>query len=62
MDAPSDMYIFPRCFNMPALMWGPKGAGAHQADEFVELDSLVEAARVLLHFVCRWCGVKAARA
>jgi len=62
MDAPSDMYIFPRCFNMPALMWGPKGAGAHQADEFVELDSLVEATRVLLHFVCRWCGQKAARA
>jgi acetylornithine deacetylase len=62
MDAPSDMYIFPRCFNMPALMWGPKGAAAHQADESVELDSLVEATRVLLHFVCRWCGVKAARA
>ena len=54
MDAPSDMYIFQRCFNTPAIMWGPSGANAHQPDEYLELESLVEATRVLLRFVFIW--------
>lgn len=58
LDAPSDMYIFQRCFQMPALMWGPSGGNAHQADEFVDIESLVQAARVLLQMVHRWCGVE----
>ncbi len=61
LDAPSDMYVFQRCFDIPAVMWGAAGANAHQADEFVEIDSVVEAASVLLRFVCRWCGVGAER-
>jgi acetylornithine deacetylase len=59
LDAPSDMYVFQRCFQIPALMWGPSGANAHQADEYVELDSLAKAARVLAHFVANWCEVQA---
>ena len=62
LDAPSDMYIFPRCFNTPAMMWGPSGSGAHQPDEYVEIDSLFQATRVLTQFVSRWCGVEATRA
>jgi acetylornithine deacetylase len=58
LDAPSDMYVFSRCFGTPAIMWGPSGGGAHQANEHVEVDSLVAATRALAHFVCRWCGVK----
>lgn len=58
LDAPSDMYIFQRCFHMPALMWGPSGGNAHQADEFVDVESLVQAARVLLRMVHRWCEVE----
>jgi len=58
LDAPSDMYIFQRCFNMPALMWGPAGGNAHQADEYVDLESLVQATRVLLRMVHRWCGIE----
>ncbi len=61
LDAPSDMYIFQKCFQIPALMWGPEGGGAHQADEYVDIPSLVESTRVLAHFVCRWCGVENAR-
>jgi acetylornithine deacetylase len=57
LDAPSDMYVFPRCFDTPAIMWGPSGSGAHQANEYVEVDSLVAATRALAHFVCGWCGV-----
>jgi acetylornithine deacetylase len=59
MDAPSDMYIFQRCFDTPALMWGPSGANAHQANEFVEIESLWRATQVLAHFVVRWCGIEA---
>lgn len=58
LDAPSDMYIFQRCFQMPALMWGPSGGNAHQADEYVDVESLVAATRVLLQMVHRWCGVE----
>jgi acetylornithine deacetylase len=59
LDAPSDMYIFQKCFDMPALMWGPSGGNAHQADEYVELESLVQATRALLQMVDRWCGIEA---
>jgi len=61
LDSPADMYVFQRCFGIPAIMWGPGGGGSHQADEFVELDSLFEATRVLLHFVVRWCGNEGTR-
>jgi acetylornithine deacetylase len=57
LDAPSDMFIFQQCFNTPAIMWGPHGGNAHQADEYVEIESLFTAARVLLRFVGRWCGL-----
>ena len=62
MDAPSDMYIFQNCFHTPALMWGPSGDNAHMADEFVDLDSLFAATRVLLRFVSNWCGLDLERA
>lgn len=58
LDAPSDMFIFQQCFKTPAVMWGPHGGNAHQADEYVEIDSLFTAARVLLRFVGRWCGLR----
>lgn len=58
LDAPSDMYIFQKCFKIPALMWGPVGGNAHQADEYVELESLFQAARVLLRMIHRWCGLE----
>ena len=60
LDSPADMYIFQRCFGIPALMWGPFGGNAHQADEFVDLDSLFEATRALLRFVVQWCGTEGA--
>jgi acetylornithine deacetylase len=59
LDAPSDMYIFQRCFDTPALMWGPAGGNAHRADEYVDVDSLFEATRVLLRFVSAWCELEA---
>lgn len=44
-------------YGVPALAWGPKGAGLHGPDEYVELDSAIEAARTLAVFAVQWCGV-----
>ena len=56
IEAPCDMYVFHQ-FGIPAILWGPAGENTHSVDEYVEIDSLVKAAQVLLNFVCRWCGI-----
>lgn len=47
---------FAGLYGVPAVVWGPQGAGLHGADEYVELDSVVEVARTLAVFALRWCG------
>jgi acetylornithine deacetylase len=56
LEAPCDMYVFHQAFATPAVLWGPLGAGAHQPDEYVETESLIQSTEVLLRFVCAWCG------
>jgi len=41
---------------MPTLIFGPRGAGAHNANEYVEVDSVLETAAVLLATALQWCG------
>jgi acetylornithine deacetylase len=60
IEGPCDMYVFHQ-FGIPAVLWGSRGGNTHNPDEFVDIDSLVEAAAVLLRFVCRWCGVASKR-
>ncbi len=48
---------FAALYGIPALAWGPKGAGLHGANEYVELDSVVEVAHALAMFAMHWCGV-----
>ncbi|MGE5645393.1 MAG: M20/M25/M40 family metallo-hydrolase [Acidobacteriota bacterium] len=55
IEGPCDMYIFHQ-FGMPAVLWGARGGNTHAADEYLEIDSVVDAAKALLLFVCRWCG------
>ena len=57
IEGPCDMYVFHQGFATPALLWGPRGGNTHATDEYVELGSLFDAAKALLLFVCRWCGV-----
>ena len=57
IEGPCDLYIFQQVTNTPAVLWGGRGGNTHGADEFVEIDSLVNAAKTLLMFVCQWCGV-----
>lgn len=56
IEAPCDMYVF-HAFGIPAVLWGARGGNTHNPDEYVEIDSVVESAAVLLEFICRWCGV-----
>ena len=57
IEGPCDLYIFHR-YGIPAVLWGPRGGNAHGADEYVELDSVVDATKCLLEFVARWCGAR----
>jgi acetylornithine deacetylase len=57
MEAPCDMYVFHQVTKTPAILWGGRGGNTHGADEYVEIDSVVDAAKALLAFVCQWCGV-----
>jgi acetylornithine deacetylase len=53
----NDMRNFIVYAGMPALCYGCNGFGAHEADEWLDLDSLVPTARVLGSFILDWCGV-----
>jgi acetylornithine deacetylase len=57
-EAPCDMYIFHMVTQTPTVLWGPSGGNTHAADEYVEIDSLVDAAKALLVFVHRWCSAR----
>jgi len=57
IEGPCDMYVFHQAFGIPAVLWGARGGNTHAADEYLEIDSVVQAAKTLLVFVCQWCGV-----
>jgi acetylornithine deacetylase len=42
---------------IPAVAFGPKGFGAHAAEEWVELNSLINAAKVQEHVIKNFCEV-----
>ena len=56
IEGPCDMFVFHNVQHTPAVLWGARGANAHAPDEYVEIDTLVEAAKVLLVFACQWCA------
>lgn len=58
IEGPCDMFVFQQEFGIPAVSWGPRGGNTHMADEYVELDSVVDAAKALLLFVHRWCNLE----
>lgn len=42
---------------IPPVILGPSGAGLHGEDEYVEIDSLTETAKVYAGTILRWCGI-----
>ncbi len=57
IEGPCDLFIFQQVFGIPAVLWGASGGNTHAADEYVDIDSLLAAAKTLLLFVANWCGV-----
>jgi acetylornithine deacetylase len=55
LPSPSDMFVVHRDFAIPAVHYGPGGAGAHAADEYVLVNDLVTATKVLTLLVLAWC-------
>lgn len=55
LEGPCDMFIFHQ-FGIPAVLWGARGGNTHAADEYLEIDSVIDAAKALLLTVCNWCG------
>lgn len=58
IEGPCDMFVFHEVQHTPAVLWGARGGNTHGADEYVEIDTLVDAAKVLLVFAAQWCGVE----
>jgi acetylornithine deacetylase len=55
-DAGLDERFYNRYYDIPAPTMGPSGANIHGADEYVEIDSLVETAQALALTAVDWCG------
>jgi acetylornithine deacetylase len=53
-----DMFALHQIFHIPGILFGPAGANAHAADEYVDLESLFLFWETLLLFVLDWCGVE----
>lgn len=53
---PCDAGLMHRDFGIPTLLFGPCGAGAHNADEYVEFDSVLRTAEVLLAAALDWAN------
>jgi len=55
---PCDLWALQRTFNIPSVVFGPRGGNGHAADEYVELESIFSLWKSLLLFVLRWCGME----
>ena len=53
---PCDAFILQREFGIPTLIFRPVGAGHHQANEYVHVESLIDTARVLAAAALEWSG------
>lgn len=53
---PCDAFLNQKHFDIPTLVFGPRGAGAHNADEYVEVASVLRTAEVYLAATLAWCG------
>lgn len=52
-----DAYIRHVYGHAPTVIFGPAGGNAHGADEYVDIESLVAATKVMALTIAEWCGV-----
>ena len=53
---PCDAFLIHREFGIPTLLFGPRGGGAHNPNEYVEVESVIQTAEVLLTAALQWCS------
>lgn len=53
---PCDAFLMQRGYNIPTLVFGPCGGGAHNPNEYVEMKSLFQSAEAMLAAALDWCG------
>jgi acetylornithine deacetylase len=56
VDATGDIRHYVNRGGMSAVCFGPRGRGIHGVNEAVDLDSIIEGARALVHFFTDWCS------
>jgi len=54
-EYPCDAFLNQLYFGMPTLIFGPRGAGPHNANEYVEVKSVLQTAEILLATTMEWC-------
>lgn len=54
IEGPCDLFVFHGHYGMPAALFGPRGGNTHLADEYVEIESVIQAAKTLLLLAYRW--------
>jgi acetylornithine deacetylase len=57
LPAPSDLFTVQRDFSLQGIHYGPRGGGAHAADEYVELEDLLTVTKAITLLVLDWCEV-----
>ena len=58
---PCDAFLV-QGFSIPTLLFGPRGGGSHNPNEYVELPSVLRTAEVYLAAALDWCGSTAFKA
>jgi acetylornithine deacetylase len=61
LGSTSDARVYLEDFGIPAVCYGARGANLHGVDEYVELSSIVDAARTLARFLLMRFGRKEGR-
>ena len=51
-----DAFLNQQYFRMPTLIFGPCGAAAHNANEYVDVNSVLKTAEALLATTLEWCN------
>jgi len=57
LPAPSDLFTVQRDFGLQGIHYGPRGGGAHAADEYVELEDLLTVTKAITLLALDWCEV-----
>lgn len=55
-----DLFAFEKYGKTPAVLFGPLGGNLHAPDEWVDIDSVVKAVKILILMLDEWCGGKEA--